>query len=642
MYIIEVIPIMKGSAALDTLSYFSANKTPAGSVVRVTIRNKRVPAVVFQNREASAMKEELKSSSFALRRLGEIEGESYFTPQFMNAALDTARFHAASAGATFKTLVGAVILDSIAKSSQDLNRGNIKSPTEIAENNTLPQISAVAGNEDEIATFYKTHIREQFAKGRSALICVPTTENGNALFEKISKGLEDKVFIFNGEIKKKEIIKNWRMAADPKHTVAVISTGAFLCLHRRDWGAVIVADEGSTHWISVGRPRIDFRQFARCLAARNFCELILCGFVLSAKTYSGVQSEEIAKRNPFRFRYQNGVAVEIWDMKKNKTQKKSAPFKVIGDELEKSIRDTWSSKGNMFILTARKGSFPYTICRDCGRPVLCGKCSSQLVLYSGVKEKDRRYVCHRCGSIYDTKLRCRTCNSWNLVPLGIGALRVAESIKGLMPELPVFVLDADTAPTKSKARKIIKDFFSSPGSVLVGTKAACAYIDRPLDYSAVASIDSLFSIPNYGINEEIFRTIFNLKELAEKKFIIQTRNPDSVAIKHAISGNAADFMSEELKFRKQFKYPPYFTLIKISFKHKSESAAKSAVEKASTMFNPDRAVVYKSFIGYIKGFHIYNALLKIPAVNWPDDRFVAILKSFPPSFNIEINPENIA
>src|SRR3989344_4972881 len=398
MYIIDVIPIMKGPAAPDTLSYFSANKISAGSVVRVTIRNKKIPAVVFQSREAGAMKEELKSSSFALRRLGEIESESYFTSQFMNAALDTARFHAAS-----------------------------------------------AGNEDEIVTFYKTHIREQFAKGRSALICVPTTENGNALFEKISKGLEDKVFIFNGEIKKKEIIKNWRMAADPKHTVAVISTGAFLCLHRRDWGAVIVADEGSTHWISVGRPRIDFRQFARCLAARNFCELILCGFVLSAKTYSGVQSEEIAKRNPFRFRYQNGVAVEIWDMKKNKTQKKSAPFKVIGDELEKSIRDTWSSKGNMFILTARKGSFPYTICRDCGRPVLCGKCSSQLVLYSGVKEKDRRYVCHRCGSIYDTKLRCRTCNSWNLVPLGIGALRVAESIKGLMPELPVFVLDADTA-----------------------------------------------------------------------------------------------------------------------------------------------------------------------------------------------------
>ena len=64
--------------------------------------------------------------------------------------------------------------------------------------------------------------------------------------------------------------------------------------------------------------------------------------------------------------------------------------------------------------------------------------------------------------------------------------------------------------------------------------------------TAIASFDSLFSIPDFRIREKIFRLILQTKDIAREKFLIQTRNPNDSTVEFAISGNLVEFYKKEM------------------------------------------------------------------------------------------------
>ena len=68
-----------------------------------------------------------------------------------------------------------------------------------------------------------------------------------------------------------------------------------------------------------------------------------------------------------------------------------------------------------------------------------------------------------------------------------------------------------------------------------------------------------------------------------KKLLIQTYNPENKLIEKAALGNYIDFYDNELKLRQALNYPPFFKLIKLTFRHnikeKASYAAKITTEK---------------------------------------------------------------
>src|SRR6185503_2746949 len=117
------------------------------------------------------------------------------------------------------------------------------------------------------------------------------------------------------------------------------------------------------------------------------------------------------------------------------------------------------------------------------------------------KEKNgkRIFICHHCGAERDTLAKCPNCNSWKLRPLGIAIDTIAGELEKKFPGREVFELSKDTAKTPKQAREIIKKFESRPGSILLGTEMALLYLSNPIPYTAVISIDSLLSVPEFRI-----------------------------------------------------------------------------------------------------------------------------------------------
>ncbi len=70
----------------EKLSYFSPENVPLGSVVSVPLRSRSVPALVVESEDAEAMKSELKTSAFAMKKINKAEPLSLFSSAFVKAS----------------------------------------------------------------------------------------------------------------------------------------------------------------------------------------------------------------------------------------------------------------------------------------------------------------------------------------------------------------------------------------------------------------------------------------------------------------------------------------------------------------------------------------------------------------------------
>src|SRR5207253_2561121 len=117
---------------------------------------------------------------------------------------------------------------------------------------------------------------------------------------------------------------------------------------------------------------------------------------------------------------------------------------------------------------------------------------------------------------------------------------------------------------------------------------ALSYLEKPLENSAVAAIDSLFSLPDFRVNEKIMGILLRMRSITQRTCIVQTRSRDQHVFDYAAKGNLMDFYREEIDEREKLDYPPLSTLIKITAKGRRDqvTADMSFVEKLLKEYSP--------------------------------------------------------
>ncbi|MFA5291054.1 MAG: hypothetical protein WC385_01945, partial [Candidatus Paceibacterota bacterium] len=250
------------------------------------------------------------------------------------------------------------------------------------------------------------------------------------------------------------------------------------------------------------------------------------------------------------------------------------------------------------------------------------------------------FLCHKCGQIVEIEDNCPNCHGQRFALLGLGTEKIEEEIKNHLPTLKVFRLDSGSAKTASKAREIVADFYSSPGSILIGTEMALNYLGEKVENAALVGLDHLFTKPDYRLGEKLFSELLRLRLLISKRLFIQTRNPDEKIWQYVLSGNLLDFYRDEIEERRELGYPPFKVLIKISREGKKDEIKKdmTQLEKSLAEWQP---ISYPSLIKNQKGLPISNILIKLPAAAWPNKKLLTLLKSLPPTFIIRVDPESV-
>ncbi len=166
------------------------------------------------------------------------------------------------------------------------------------------------------------------------------------------------------------------------------------------------------------------------------------------------------------------------------------------------------------------------------------------------------------------------------------------------------------------------------------------YLHDKVDNSAIISLDSLFSLPDFRIQEKILYMLIHIRTLTTKRFIVQTRKFDEKVFEYGLKGNMSDFYREEINERKKFNYPPFSTLIKITLEGNKSDIVKE-MEIAQNILDPYEVEVFPAFTQTVKGNHVLHGLMRIPQNKWPDSNLIDKIRSLSPSIMIKVDPETL-
>ncbi len=617
MQVVEVTPVVKGITSAS-LTYFSKEHFEPGNFVRVPIRHGSALGIVTRSSSAELSKSALKESTYSLKKLTRGATSAKLSTAFMRAAERTAEYYAATLG----SVLGALISKTFLETPELLGRD--EQTPEKFQNVKLLQLS-----DDERWQEYKSLIREALAQKTSILFLTPTREEALKAYKLISPGIEEYVFcpLIAKPAKIKELIEE---AKAKKHSIVFIATPTYLAFDRDDLRTIIIERENSHAYRTYTRPNINCRKFFEFLVEEGDYNLVLGDTILSLETLYKSRQGLWPDNPPLSWQITFPSTAEVVNVKERR-------FEIISPELKTLIGAALSENKPIFLFGVRKGLAPSTVCGDCGSLLLCQNCHAPMVLH----EKSnglRFYRCHRCGTMRSAETKCDTCGSWKLKALGIGVDKIAEEVHNLFPHAPLTVIDKDHAPTEPRAKSLIKKFEQS-GGILVGTELGTLYLSR-VPVVAVVSLDSLFSIPDYAINERIFSLLGRLRQLASHHFLLQTRNAGIEILNSALTGNVLDFYRSEVKEREDLSYPPFSLFIIVRVTGSKEALEKRAVYLQSTFADHAPHFTMDSKLPKTKHQRL-SMMIRLKRSEWPNTELRAKLLLLSPEFLITVDPDTL-
>jgi len=629
MSLYTVIPIARG-VGKETLSYFGPDTVEIGSLVSIPLRKKIGHGIVIDKKNVVEMKSDIKSSRFVLRKIAKVESASFLSKPFLEAAFTTAEWFTTTTGSVLQTMVPALVLEHALKLEH--------TEVTVSEEKVSHEPLVIQADDDERFSHYKSFIRGQFAKQKSVYFCLPTVEDIRQAKSLLEKGIEQYTVILHSGLSKKEFLSALEIISQHNHPILIIGTAPFLSLERSDLGTIILDRENARSYRTLQRPYLDMRVFVKALARSKKLLLLLGDMMLSIETVHRERSDEYTAFIPLKMRILSPAEQILIDMKQ-KQEDGTNPFKVLSPELVALIAQTKERSEHLFIFSGRKGLAPSTVCGDCGKIVTCERCTAPVTLYTK-KDEENFFMCNKCGLKRSAAERCTNCDSWKLNTLGIGIELVEEEIRKQFPDITLFRLDKDNVKSEKKALEIIRNFENTSGSILLGTELALFYMKKTIENIVVASIDTLFSLPDFRINEKICYLLLTMRALAEKTFLIQTRNSDTLVFEYALKGNLADFYRNEIDERKQFGYPPFSLFIKLSVEGK-QGSAKKAGQEIMELLSEYEPSMYPAFAPSKIGNAIVHVLLRKDTTEWPDQALVNKLRSLPMGVTVKVDPESL-
>jgi len=627
MYVIEVIPLTK-APNLESLSYYSAATYPIGTIISVPIRKKEVQAIVINSEPVSHAKTALRAASFSLKKLAE-QPDVTTLPDSLTAT-------AKALGGQIPAHLGSILFQLL---PPDIRSGARPYPYVSHYTNQEEVTPAVlTATRQERYTVYRSLIRQAFAHRGSVLFVVPNSALIERAKQDLQTGIEKRIVCFSSTLTKKQLDAAYEAFVDFSTAKLIIATPSFAFLDRHDITHLIIDEAASPYYKHKTRPYLDARSALTSYAALTKRELLFGDIMPRTE-------EEIKRRDdvystyeehPARLNYSNEFTVAT-PAKPVKTQ----AFDLFTDELKAATERVLAAKGRIFLLAARRGFSPLIICNDCGHILRCNDSGAPFSLYIEKKatgDEERWLYCSTSGvrmKAFDT---CPHCTSWRLREQGIGIQKVISQTHEHFPKTPLLTFDHSTATTHKKAQQLAKQFYDQKGIVMVGTAMALPYLTHGANLCAVISLEAMRSNPSWRAEEQVLHALLSLREMATDHLLIQTRDSEDPLLTHTKRGSIDAFYDEEVSMRQIMSYPPFTTLIHLTWQGTKEQlkTTEEVIGKALRYIDMQCYNNPKPSKQLVR-----HALIKISHSDWPDEQLVARLRSLPPAIRIEINPDRI-
>lgn len=443
---------------------------------------------------------------------------------------------------------------------------------------------------------YLQAIEKVFKKGKSSILLVPEISLTPQMVDRfISRFGNETISVLHSKLSIGERFDAWNKIADGKSKI-IIGARSAIFAPVKDLGLIIIDEEHDGSYKSEMTPKYDAKEVARIIAKQNSCPLLLGSATPDVNTFFRAEKEELELLILTKRANNSSLPeVKIVDLREELINgNKSMISRQLYEEIEKNIQN----KEQTILFLNRRGYSTFIMCRDCGYTVKCKNCDITMTYHL----KQNKLKCHYCGYEQEAIKICPSCNSSNIRYFGTGTQKLEQEINKLFPLASTIRMDIDTVSKKKSHEDILNKFKNENIDILIGTQMIVKGHHFPkVTLVGVIAADSSLNIEDYRANERTFQILTQVEGRAGResllgRVIVQTYNPDNIAIKQAVDQNYDEFYSTEIEIRKQLKYPPFCDIILIGISGKSE---QQVIKKSEEIYRYLKSRLINEKIGIL-------------------------------------------
>jgi len=171
---------------------------------------------------------------------------------------------------------------------------------------------------------------------------------------------------------------------------------------------------------------------------------------------------------------------------------------------------------------------------------------------------------------------------------------VEEEAKRLFPESRILRWDRDVTSRRRAHGEILAKFRAREADILIGTQMVAKGLDLPwVTLAGVISADTGLNLPDFRAGERTFQLLCQVAGRAGRGFIagrviIQTYSPEHYAIQAASEHDYLAFYGQEIEYRREFGYPPFSYLARLTFSHTNAVTCHREAERMSQSLITER------------------------------------------------------
>lgn len=424
-------------------------------------------------------------------------------------------------------------------------------------------------------------IREQLQQGQQVLYLLPEIALTTQITQRLRRVFGSRMGVYHSKFPDAERVEIWKkqLSDHPYEIILGVRSSIFLPFQRL--GLIIVDEEHeNTYKQQDPAPRYNARNAALVLAARDGARTLLGTATPSLESwYHATVTHKYAlvelKERFRQIELPEIVPLDIKELQRTKRMKGAfAPL------LLKHIRESLERKEQVILFQNRRGFAPMMECHTCGWVPKCKYCDVSLTYHKGMQ----MVTCHYCGYTEPLPRRCPACEGSDLRTRGFGTEKIEEEVKILFPEARVARMDLDTTRTRQAFERIISDFQQGRTDILIGTQM----VSKGLDFERVSVVgilhaDTMLNYPDFRAYERAFQMMAQVAGRAGRSgrrglVLLQTKHIDHPILGQVIANDYESMAAGQLAERQQFRYPPYYRLIYIYLKHRSEQTAEQLAQ----------------------------------------------------------------
>ena len=449
---------------------------------------------------------------------------------------------------------------------------------------------------------YIKWIEKCIDEGKTAIMLVPEIGLTTQIAKRFYEAFGSDVAIFHSSLSEGEKYDEYlKILRGEVHVVVGTRSAVFVPL--KNLGIIIIDEEDSSSYKQDNNPRYHARDIAIYRGKYNNIPVVL------GSATPTLESKARADKGVYRLlKLPNRVGnaklplIHVIDMEPEMKKRNM----IFSEFLQNKIGEKLSRKEQIILLLNRRGFSTYITCSNCGYTYKCPSCDITLTYHKSTNN----LVCHYCGYHQKKTDRCPKCNEESLNYYGLGTEKLEEKLKKMYPYARVVRMDQDTTRNKGMHERIINDFKEYKYDILLGTQMISKGLDFPkVTLVGVINADASLNIPDYRSSEVTYSLLSQVAGRAGRsdkpgEVIIQTFNPDNYVIECVKVNSYDKFYLQEMQFRKNLKYPPYYYLVSIKVIGKDygktiENAQKAKkylddnLNKETIVLGPTTASVFK-------------------------------------------------